>query len=1142
MDFKALYGFPVPKKGTLTKTLRVMRLTALIVFIACMQVSAATHAQTITLSAKNESLIDVFEEIRHQAGYEFLCNVFVLQKATPVTVEFKNAPVEEVLAKIFRNQPLTYSILNGKTIVVKAKEAPSTVTPLPVEADTAHPRLLATVDLIGVVQNEGGQPLSGATVAVKGKVKGTVANEKGLFIIRGVPVGSELIVSFIGYSSGQITVDAVPQILMVTLKPAVSELDATVVKAYGTTSQRLTTGNIARVGAEEIEKQPVMNPLLALEGRVAGLVITPSTGYASGPLKVEIRGRNTINPGFTSDPLYIIDGVPLTVLEVGGNSSYQFGSTGFIQNEVFSPAAGQSPFFSLNPADIESIEVLKDADATAIYGSRGANGVILITSKKGKAGKTAFSLNLNQGMSEVNRHWAMLNTTQYLQMRREAFKNDGIAPAIGNAPDLLLWDTTSNTNWQDQLWGGMGQVSNLQASLSGGDDRTVFRIGAGYTRQTEILTHSGANQRASVSFNLNHHSLDRKFSVSLTTNYSYSLVTTKFTPGAVWLAPDAPPIYNSAGSLNYAPWDAAGMGGYFPFGLLLFSSTSQTNLLTSSLGLNYELVKGLTLRLNLGYNNSELHIATLIPIAGQDPATNPTGSAQFGETRNNNLMIEPQLNYRRFIGEGKLDILLGASYQSTLTDGTNQDGIGYTNDAFIRTIANAPVVFDGENYAQYKYAAVFGSINYNWASKYILDLNARRDGSSRFGPGSQFGNFGSVGAAWIASEEDWVKKALPAAISFVKVRGSYGLTGSDAIGDYEYLSQWANSTSAGGFPLATYGGVTPLVNTHAVDQDYHWQVNKKLEAAFDLGFLQDNRLFMEVAYYRNRCSDQLLQYPTPTFTGFSSVTANWPASVQNSGLEFLLNAKIIKTAAFSWSANFNMGINRNMLLAFPGLANSAYLAQYKVGQSLNEKYLLHYTGVDPLTGQYSYRDYNHDGAVGIDASVSPGTAGDDRYIGIDMSPKYSGGMGNQFSYRNYSFSFFLSFRKQMGQNAYYGSGYLPGQMGNQSVDIYNSHWQKPGDKATFARFTTVGTTSDYNMINSDGAFTDASFVRLSNLSFSYALPDASAKKAHLQGCNLYIRAENILVLTRYKGIDPETQNFGGMPPARIFTGGVSFNF
>jgi TonB-linked SusC/RagA family outer membrane protein len=1144
MDFKALIGCQMVIGGSarrgvsagdaLTKTWRIMRITALLLFGACLHVSARSYSQTVTLTERNASLQDIFKAIHRQTGYQFFYEDALLDKAGKVSIIVKDVPVEEVLAECLRDLPITFSIVN-KTIVVKAREMSPTVVLPPVEPDTAH-RPSATVDLLGVVQNERGQPLSGATVAVKGKEKGTVTNEKGYFLIKGAPVGSELVISFVGYAPEHIVVGAVPGLLFITLKLAVNELDQAVVQAYGTTSQRMTTGNIARVGAEEIEKQPVMNPLLALEGRVAGMVVTQTSGYASSPVKVEIRGRNTINPGFTSDPLYIIDGVPLTVLEVGGMSSYQSGSTGFDQSLPFTPTGGQSPFFSLNPADIESIEVLKDADATAIYGSRGANGVILITTKKGKAGKTKFDLSLIQGMSEVTRHWAMLNMPQYLEMRREAFKNDGIVPTVGNAPDLLLWDTTRDVNWQDQLWGGMGQVTNLQSSLSGGDDRTVFRIGMGYTRQTEILTHSGANQRASVSSNLNHHSLDQKFSVSLSTNFSYAFVNTVQTPGGGTLAPDAPPIYNSAGGLNYAPWDAAGLGSSYPFAGLLKSYSTQTNMLNSNLTLSYELMKGLTARVSLGYDNAEVHNTYLLPMAAEDPATNPTGTALFGETRNNNWIIEPQLNYRRFVGGGKLDILLGGSDQSALTDGATEYGIGYTNDALLHTIANAPTVFDGEGYAQYKYAGVFGRINYNWGSKYILNLNIRRDGSSRFGPGKQYGNFGSAGAAWIVSEEDWVKKALPDVISFVKVRGSYGLTGSDAVGDYQYLSQWSNNT---GNPLATYMGITPLVNTHAVDQEYHWQTNKKLEAALDLGFFPDSRLLLEAAYYQDRCNDQLLQFPTPVFTGFGSVTANWPANVQNSGLEFLLNAKIIKTTAFSWSANFNIGINRNMLLAYPGIASSPYFNMYKVGKSLNEQYLLHYTGVDPLTGQYSYRDYTHDGVINIDYSVAPGTGDDDRHLAIDMSAKYSGGMGNQFSYKNYSFSFFLHFQKQLGRNAYTT---MAGPMANISPDVFSSHWQKPGDKASFARFTTIGTTSDGNFGISDGVFTDASFVRLSNLAFSYALPAASAKKAHLQGCSLYVRTENILVLTRYKGLDPETQNFGGMPPARTFTGGVSFNF
>jgi len=1120
-----------------------MRLTALLLFGACLHVCARSYSQTVTLTERNASLQDIFKAIHQQTGYQFFYEDALLDKAGKVSIIVKDVSIDEVLAECLRDLPITFSIVN-KTIVVKAREAPSTVAPPPLEPDTAHPRLLATVNLLGVVQNERGQPLSGATVAVKGKEKGMVTNEKGLFVLEDVPVGSELVISFVGYATGHLKVDAVPQVpTVVTLNVAVNELDKAVVQAYGTTSQRMTAGNITQVSGEEIEKQPVMNPLLALAGMVPGLDITPTSGYASGPVKAEIRGRSSINPGFTSDPLYIVDGVPLTVLEVGGSSTYQSGSTGFLQSGGFTigPAGGQSPFFSLNSSDIESITVLKDADATAIYGSRGANGVIIITTKRGKAGKTKFNLNLTQGSSEVTRHWDMLNTTQYLAMRREAFKNDGITPTVANAPDLLLWDTTRSVNWQQQLWGGMGKTTDVQAGLSGGDDRTVFRIGAAYNRQTEILTTSGANQRASLSFNLTHHSQDQKFSVSLTTNYSYALINIIGAPSAVTLAPDAPPIYNSNGGLNYAPWDAAGIGSNYPFAALLEPHTSQTNFLTSNLTLTYELVKGLVFRTSLGYNNAQANTSLLFPIAAQDPATNPAGDAFFGNNSNNNWNIDPQLEYTRFLGAGKLDILVGGSEQATVTEGTVQWGLGYTNDAFIRDIGSAPVVIDGENYGQDKYAAAFGRINYTWANKYTLDLNARRDGSSRFGPGDQYGNFGSVGAAWIASEENWLKQALPAYVSFVKIRGSYGTTGSDNVGLYQYISQWGNSPTSYGSPLYTYDGISPLVNQHAVDQDYHWATTKKLEAALDLGFFKD-KLFLEAAYYQNRTDDQLLQYPTPVFTGFNNVTANWAANVQNNGWEFTFNAQLIHTPTFSWSVNGNLSINRNMLLSYPGLASSPYFTLYKVGQSLNNTYLLHNTGVDPLTGEYSFQDYAHLGTANIDYTVSPGTVDDDRRVAINMSPAYFGGLGSQLTYKGFGLSFLLHFKRQMGQNAYFSPGVSPGQMFNQSIDIFNSHWQQPGDKASFAKLTTQYPIGDTYVQTSDRAYTDASFIRLSNLYLTYALPAAKARKAGMQGCNLFIKTENLLVLTRYKGIDPETPQFGSMPPAKVLTGGVSFNF
>ena len=1097
-----------------------------------LNVSATGVSQTITFKGKDVPLEKVFAAIEKQTSYTFFYKSDLLSRGTGISLDLQQAPLARALDLIFKDQPFTYS-LNGKIITIEMNRPkapdPSVLAPDP-----------GGLNYVGIVLDENGNCIAGVTVVGKYSGKGTQTNPQGVFILKNIREDEVLIITCIGYEKQVIPIKGKSDFIFV-MKPAVNEMDKAVVQGYGTTSRRLTTGNIVRITAEEIEKQPVMNPLLALQGRVAGLVVTPNSGYASGSVKVEIRGRNTISSGFTSDPLYIVDGVPLTVLETGGMSSYQTGSSGFVQNMLASVAGGQSPFFSLNPADIESIEVLKDADATAIYGSRGANGVILITTKKGKAGKSGFSLNATQGYSRVTRYWDMLNTTQYLQMRREAFKNDGITPTIANAPDLLLWDTTRNIDWQKTLWGGSGKVTDVQAALTGGDTRTSFRIGADYRRQTEILTQSGANQRTAFSFNLTHHSLDQKLLVTLATNYSYAGVNTISAPSAVTLPPDAPPIYNSAGSLNYAPWNAAGIGWQYPFASLLSSYTTKTNFLTSNLALNYELAKGLTLTASLGYNNTVAGQSAQTPIVAQNPMYNPTGYASFGSNKISSWIIEPQIKYSLFIGEGKLNMLAGGSMQTTMSDATFQNGFGYTNDAFLQTIAGASTVLAYGASTQYRYAAAFGRINYDWANKYILNLNVRRDGSSRFGPGRQFGNFGSVGLAWVASEEKWLKQALPAAFSFIKLRGSYGLTGSDAVGDYQYLSQWGRTPPGNYNPLFTYGGISPLVNQHAVNQNYRWQVNKKGEVALDLGFLKDNRINVELSYYRNRCNNQLLAYATPVFTGFPTVTANSPATVQNDGWEFLLDAKLLRVKNFSWSVNANLSINRNKLLAYPNIENSPNATVLKIGQPLNNQYLLHYTGLDPQTGQNSFADVNHDGSIIVNYSVLPGTQNDDRSGTVNIDPAFFGGFGNQFNYKDFSLNVFFTFKKQKGQNNYY-LGVTPGGMANASTDIFNGRWQQPGDKAAYARFTTQGTTSDINFQLSDRTYTDASYVRLSTLSFAYNLPAGVAKKAGMQRFSLFINAQNIFVITGFKGIDPEVQNFGVMPPAKTFTGGVSLNF
>jgi len=737
-------------------------------------------------------------------------------------------------------------------------------------------------------------------------------------------------------------------------------------------------------------------------------------------------------------------------------------------------------------------------------------------------------LNIYQGLSKITKSYHMLNTKQYVAMREEALQNDGLPVDIDNAPDLVAWDTTRYTDWQKYLWGGVGKTTDLEASLSGGDARTTFRVASGYHYQRDILTVSGGNYRGSLSLNLNHKSLNQRFNMSLTATYSYVSTNIIDISGNATIPPNAPPIFDSKGKLNFAGWSP--LNGNFSFGVLLQPYVATTNLLNSNIVLGYELMKGLVLKTNIGYNNVQGNQKSIMPIASQDPQFNPKGRSTFGYNFVNNLIIEPQLEYNGFINKGKLNVLAGASTQRNTTNGVLTMGTGYTNDALLETISNAPNKQAYNYMGQYRYAAAFSRINYNWENKYILNLNARRDGSSHFGPGRQFGNFGSAGLAWVFSEESLVKNHAKL-ISFGKLRGSYGITGGDQISNYSYLSLWSFAGSG------VYNGILPLLPTKHTDSLLHWQVNRKTEIALDLGFLND-RISLEAAWYRNRCNNQLVEFPTPIYTGFTSVTSNSPADVENTGWEFIVTSKIIDNKNFKWSVKFNIGFNRNKLLAYPNLSQSPYRDVFIIGQPLNIRKLLHYTGVDPQTGLYTFQDKNKDGQITLDYT---GQNLDDRYI-YNYGPKFDGGFTSNFNYKNFDLSALFYFKKQMGTNAL-ASFDIAGGITNQPADVLQ-RWQKAGDVARIAKLTAnPGDISYFQYLYaSDATFTDASFIRLQNLSLSYTLPEKLIKKMGLNSFRIYLQQQNLFVITKYKGIDPEIQVFGGLPLSKITTVGISCNF
>jgi TonB-dependent SusC/RagA subfamily outer membrane receptor len=449
--------------STVKQLLRIMKLTTILILIAALQVSARGFSQGITLKQKNAPLEKVLQDIRKQSGYNVVYTKQMLNNAAPVNIELNNVSVQKALEELLKTQPLTFSIVE-KTIIIQ----PRYTAPPPQLADS-----LPTGELRGRVSNIQGEPLSGANILIKRSSRGTQTNAAGTFQLNDVLPDDILIISYTGYANMEIKAGNRNNHIII-LQVSENKLDELVIQAYGTTTRRSNTGSISRVTSTELQKQPVPNVLQALEGLVPGLSITQNNGLPGSNPNVVIRGRNTISGN--TYPLYIVDGVPfdgrpVNQRQLDGTTTYT-GATGVL-----------SPMININPSDIESVEVLKDADATAIYGSRAANGVIIITTKRGKPGKTRLSLNVTTGAAKIGRFVDLMNTQQYLMLRREAYRNDPTVSFTPNfVPDVLVWDSTKYTDWQKELIGGTSRTTDITASVSGGDNRNRFLLASSYYR------------------------------------------------------------------------------------------------------------------------------------------------------------------------------------------------------------------------------------------------------------------------------------------------------------------------------------------------------------------------------------------------------------------------------------------------------------------------------------------------------------------------------------------------------------------------------------------------------------------------------------------------------------------------------------
>lgn len=1055
---------------------------------------------------KTVTVDEVFDMIRRQTKYAFIYHEDLFNNVPKVSLKKGIIDAGKLLEESLRNGNFEVTVTQNKTILIKEKEVKS---------------VYANYTLTGKITDENGQPLPGVSVVLVGGNKSGISDFDGQFYID-LPAGKHVLkISYLGYKTQEITVENQTKVT-IKMQPDLAKLDEVVIIGYGTTTQRTATGSVVKITAEDIEKQPVTNILQTLQGRTPGVFVSQTSGYAGSNINISIRGRNSIYGD--NLPLYIIDGVPY----ISDDIKEQVQSDRVIRGAQ----KRSSPLNILNPNDIQSIEILKDADATAIYGSRGANGVVLITTKKGESGKTVFTLNTSSGISDVAHKIKTLDTPAYLNMLRTALTNANAVPSNASTGMALLdFDPNAYTDWQEKLIGGSATFNDYSASLKGGNDSTNFLLSASYHNEKTVLPGDFGYNKFSTNFNINHYTLNKKLKIGASVLFASDKNKLPFydiTSYAVNTAPNHP-IYNPDGSYYWSPTYSSDIN---PIAALNRRVEDQGNNLVTSVSAQLEIAKGLSFKVDLGYGRAQMTSEQFLPSSGMNnvfatrnnTSLNPMRFYTISTNNTNNFTFDPQLNYSTLLWKGNLTALVGGSWQDRKSEmPAYVNSSGYSSDNLIGITGTATNLTSFNGSSEYKYLSVFSRVNYNVQNKYILNITFRRDGSSRFGDNNRYGNFGSLGAAWVFTEENLLKDS--SWLSFGKLRSSYGKVGSDDIGDYGYTSTYTT---------ATYGtGNSSMTSARIANPNYQWEVTNKFEAALDLGFLQD-RISFTAAYYNNRSSNQLVLIPLADQAGFANYQSNLGAEVENKGLEFTLRTTNIHNKSLNWTTSFNISKNENKLLAFPGIEATSSYNQYVVGRPLNSLYLLNFTGVNPA-GVPQFEDVNGDGR--ISTGFADTKVGDRKYQGPSY-PEYYGGISNSITYKGFALDFLFQFVKQEGRNLMSSISVQPGYpfgLANYQVDEYNNYLAQGNVLRSNYQ------ASYLNYLGSTATLVDASYIKLKNVSASYIVPLDEKSKKIFQNIRVSLQGQNLVTFTKYKGFDPETPGLV-LPPLRTIILGTQLTF
>ena len=1140
--------FTTPQRNFLnTKTWLIMKLTAILLFVGLLQASAKGIAQKITLSEKNVSLEIVFKEIRKQTGYNFFYKVEWLQQTSKVTIDVKNASLVEVLDLCFKDQFLSYTIVD-KTIMVKQKETEKTKETFNTTIINAP---LPPLKIRGKVADENGNALNGASIQIKGTSLGTTTKANGEFQID-VPDNSSkiLVFSFVGMEQQEVNISEKTE-LNIFLRNAVAQQQEVVVIGYGTQKKSDLTGSVISLKEADFNKGTNTSVAQLIQGRAPGVQITQSSGEPGGGVSIRIRGSSSINAG--NEPLYVIDGLaidnsaPITEVGIGFSGS----------------PPPRNPLNALNPSDIESIEILKDASATAIYGSRGANGVILVTTKHGKDGKLNVDYNSSVGISTVLHKMELLKTSEYISIMNELAQARGLPNPFSVAQ---ISEIGKGTDWQDVIFRS-AVTQNHNISLSGGSNKTNFFISLNYNDQNGVVINSGF-KRFQGRINLEHQASEKfKFGVNLNTsliNDSYiSTNGSAFNQQAdvINTTLNVPPVFSifDANGNYTRPENGVAVSVSLDNPLALANgirALGKTNRTFGNVYGEYNIIPGLSAKLTFGSDRTnsrrDIYQSTITNLGN---TAGGYATIQTGELSNN--LFEGILSYKKsFKKLHNINAVVGSTFQQFDTRQFNGSIQGFPSDLIAtNNLALGNTNFDNLSSITTKRRLIsyLGRINYSFNNKYLITASFRADGSSNFGPNNKYGFFPSFSTAWKLGEEDFIKSMN--VFSNLKLRLGWGQIGNDDIGIGRALATYNRAT--GGTTDAIFGNTiyAALSPSRIPNPDLKWEKTEQVNIGLDMGILK-NRISVTLDFYIKNTNDLLLDLPIPSSTGFSVITENI-GKIRNIGTEILVTSKNIDKK-FKWNSSFNLATLTNKVISLgsiPSIISTLYggSAIAKPGESLFAYYGYQALGIfqtkdeiansaqknTAIPGVPKWRDVNNDQKIDDK----------DRVILGKTFPDFTYGLSNSFSFKNINLDVFFDgaqgfslFNGEIQESLYPRDPYR-----NRLAEPLLNRWtpQNPTNKWPSGVDITKYSGADVNSFS----VSDASYLRLKNVHLSYQFQIAKIKL--VRSASVYVAGQNLFTITKYSGYDPDINSTSSStvridrnsyPSFRTFSIGINLGF